>query len=82
MIILTVLLTEDETVNKERIGIIHGIEETQNGYTFTFEDSDGEDMRCFSRNEPDDNGIHKIIGTMSEDGSIFFVSSMVLLSSE
>jgi hypothetical protein len=83
VIILTAVFTnQDEPADHSTIGIVHDIKTTQSGYTFMLEDSNGGQMKCFTRVEPADHSIYSIKGTMSEDGSIFFVSSMAMLQNE
>ena len=60
-------------------GIVHVVKRTSNGYTFQMDCSDGSFMKCFSRESVVDLGHYGISGSFSQDGSIFFASSVVLL---
>ncbi len=60
-------------------GIVHDVKRTSNGYTFQMDCSDGTFMKCFSREGVSELGHYGVSGSFSEDGSIFFVSSLVLL---
>ncbi|MDR1405056.1 MAG: hypothetical protein LBJ20_05775 [Candidatus Methanoplasma sp.] len=76
LMIMTVLSAAGEPAEKDNIGVVYSIEKTQNGYTFMFENYDGNVMKCFSRAEPDEYIVCSIDGSMSDDDSIFFVKSM------
>lgn len=76
IVLVTVFVNQEEPQNDDIIGIVHEIKETQNGYTFVLDDSNGKHMKCFSRVRPDDHSVCVIKGTLSEDRTIFFVSSL------
>ena len=77
IILMTVFIEADEP-NKDEgiIGIAHDVKATLNGYTFYLEDSDGGEIRCFVRSEPTEFEIYEVKGSISDDGSMLFVSSM------
>ncbi|MDR0309230.1 MAG: hypothetical protein LBH88_00510 [Candidatus Methanoplasma sp.] len=78
MIIVTIIVNDEEPKEGPvpHIGMVYNIKETQNGYTFSFDDTDGNVSRCFHYNEPIEFEVYSIKGTMSNDGNIMFVSSM------
>jgi hypothetical protein len=61
------------------IGLVFDIHKTEKGFTFSFEDTNGSNMRCFSYNEPLNNEIYIIKGNFSSDGNMFFIKEMKLL---
>lgn len=75
-----IVLFDGDVESNEKIGVINDIKKTQNGFSFTFEDSEGSIIKCFYDDEPIDNGIYAIEGRMSENEKILFLSSMTLLS--
>jgi hypothetical protein len=76
IIIITVFVNQEEPKNEDKIGIVHSIKETQNGYTFMLDDSEGSRMKCFARAGPSEFCVYVVRGSFSEDGNMFFVSSM------
>ncbi|MDR0888065.1 MAG: hypothetical protein LBM39_02635 [Candidatus Methanoplasma sp.] len=86
MIILLALFVqpniEDNThqeENNEILGVVYDIRMSAKGYTFSFEDTEGKNIRCFSYDEPVDNGVYNIKGDMSDDGNMFFINNMQLI---
>jgi hypothetical protein len=75
-----VFVNQEEPQNDDVIGIIYEIKQTQNGFTFTLDESNGEKMKCFTRVEPAEYSICTVKGSLSDDRSIFFVSSMQPIS--
>ena len=70
-----VYLSDDENYDYDYSGIVHGISKTKNGYTFyldTFEES----ILCYNSDEPVELGHYKIIGSYSNNGSMYFISKM------
>ena len=59
-------------------GIVHDIEESSKGFTFTIDVSSGS-IRCFSYDPLDDLGLYRIYGSFSDGGSMFFVTRVVSL---
>jgi hypothetical protein len=76
IIMVTIMINQEEPQNEDRIGIAHDIRQTQNGYTFTLDDDCGGAMKCFTRTEPCEHAVYVVKGSFSEDGSIFFISSL------
>lgn len=73
------VLSDEDVVEYDYTGIIHGIKETTNGFTFYIDVSNGDSIRCFSKEEPADLGYYGVCGSLSDDGTIFFVSHMYCL---
>ena len=80
IILTAVFVVPGDPEDRGMIGMAYGVKETQNGFTFYMEDSDGERVRCFCRAEPVERAIYIVKGAFSDDGSMFFVSSMQVLS--
>jgi hypothetical protein len=84
MTILTI--PEDEEQNtiteEEFLGIVYSVKKTEKGFTFSFEDTEGNNFRCFSYNEPDNNEAYRISGDFSSDGKMFFIDKMRSLNNE
>jgi len=80
IILITVAVNQEEPQNDDKIGIAHTVKGTQSGYTFILEDGDGIKMKCFTRIEPNEYAVYAVRGSLSGDGSIFFVSSMNMIS--
>jgi hypothetical protein len=76
IVLITVFVNQEEPQNEDRIGVVYDLKRTQSGFTFMFDESDGEKVKCFSRTEPSELSVYVVRGSLSEDGSIFFVSSM------
>ncbi len=68
---------EDE--NEDLKGIIFDIRESENGFIFMLESSQGTHQKCFFFEEPEELMAYSISGYLSEDGNIFFVKKMTLL---
>ncbi len=79
VVALFLVFSGNPLMDFDQRGIAHDVKRTSNGYTFQFDCSDGTFMKCFSKESVEDLGHYGISGSMSEDGSIFFVSSLVLL---
>lgn len=82
VILVTVVFSDDDTENEETVGVVFDIKETKNGYTFIFEDHDSKRTKCFFRTMPKEGVVYVMNGTMSDDNTILFVSSMTSLHSE
>lgn len=82
VILAAALFSNEEIEDNDIIGVVFDIDESQSGFTFSFEDHEGNGMRCFTRTMPENNSVYSIRGTMSDDGTMFFVSSMILITSE
>ena len=72
---ITSLEYEEE---KGMTGLVFDIHKTEKGFTFSFEDTKGSHMRCFSYDEPTNDGIYTIKGNFSSDGNMFFIDEMKL----
>ncbi len=64
-----------------RIGVVSDVKESSSGYTFDFED-ESSSFRCFAKEKPVNGSVYTIKGNFSDDGTMFFVSSMTLLCRE
>ncbi len=71
-----VIFSDDDTGSYDYTGIAYDIHSTASGFRFYIQTGSGESFRCFSYNEPADLGYYGIRGSFSEDGSMFFISSM------
>ena len=76
---LFLVFSDEGMMEYDHTGIVHDISSSSSGYTFQIDMSDGSSMKCFSRSEPVELGYYGIIGDLSDDGSIFFVSNIVSL---
>ncbi len=56
-------------------GIVSDVHESTSGFVFVL-NPDGPGFRCFSYEEPVDLGYYAVSGEFSDDGNIFFVSSI------
>lgn len=61
-------------------GIVHDIRSSSSGFTFHLDTSD-DSIWCYSKESPADLGYYGVDGSFSDDGSIFFVKTMVRLES-
>ena len=75
IVLITVFVNQEEPQDDDMIGIVHDIKETQNGFTFVLDESSGTHLKCFSRVKPEDHSLCVVKGNISEDKTIFFVSS-------
>ena len=62
-----------------RVGIVHSVSETSNGYRFLFDDEDGSVVNCYWKSKPDE-GLCVMNGSWSDDDTMFFVSSLKVLN--
>lgn len=60
-------------------GIVHDVSETKSGYMFELLVDGRDDIRCFSYIRPFELGYYGVTGSLSDDGSLFFVSNLDLL---
>lgn len=65
----------EEKDDDSKVGFVSDIRETQNGFVFEFIDSDGNMMKCFSKERFRLNLVYEIKGRYSDDGSMFFIES-------
>jgi len=84
-IVIIATLTSSNIIQNEydederSIGIVYDIRKTEKGFSFYFEDIEGSKMKCFSYDEPVNNGLYKIRGNLSNDGNMFFIDLIELL---
>lgn len=64
------------------LGIAFDIKETENGFVFSAEMSDGSSYRCFYKDRPDELGIYFFYGDFSEDSGLIFLKKMVFAEHE
>ncbi len=62
---------DDESI----IGFADDINRNDNGFLFYINDCDGNTIRSFCNERPDDS-LHSFRGRYSDDGNIFFVSDI------
>ena len=77
VLVVSFVFLGDES-SSGRVGIAHDSKQTSSGYTFVFDQDDGSSISCFSRSLPQE-GLCEIRGSWSDDGSMFFVSSLNVL---
>lgn len=58
------------------VGAVSDVSETESGCVFDLAVSDGSELRCFSRTVPSPGSVVEVEGELSDDGGIFYVSSM------
>lgn len=73
------VFSDEDMVDHDYYGIAYDIGETENGFTFDLDISKGGTIRCFSRICPELYGHYGVVGSFSDDRTMFFVSSMTLL---
>lgn len=81
ILILCFYLSESESEDDDfdHIGVVGNVYETSSGgFSFVFQDIYGSEFRCYSYDEPTELGLYGLNGSLSSDGNMFFVSSMVL----
>ncbi len=66
----------DDPSDYDASGIAHGIRQTENGYIFELFTVEGVDIRCYSTDEPVELGHYGVSGSVSSDGTLFFVSTL------
>lgn len=71
---LTFSPVQETTVDYDYIGEVSDINKSAKGYTFTLKTED-DTMKCFFQDKPNES-FYKINGSFSDDGRIFFISSM------
>lgn len=70
-------LYEEDKESKDMItGIIIKTNESEKGFVFDIEITDGSTIHCFCKECPLLSQIYTIEGSYSDDGSIFFVSKL------
>lgn len=81
VLIFTLLWTFDENIDESDVsrGIVYDVNESKNGFVFSFEMTDGETQRCFFSEEPMEFGFYSLSGDLSDDGNILFIEKMDLV---
>jgi len=59
-------------------GVVSDTGTTEKGSTFTMTDGSGIETRCFFRGNVNDGDVCTVKGSFSDDGGIFFVSSLTV----
>ena len=75
LVILVMTMFEGTENGSSIIGYADDIHQSENGYTFTINDANDNNIRAFSRTEVDDS-IHTFKGNYSQDGGMFFVDEI------
>lgn len=75
VIMISSVVMESETP-EDIIGIVYDVNETAKGYVFSIEDSEGNVMRCFSYEMPEEFSVCEVNGSFSDDENIFFISNI------
>ncbi|MBO4569321.1 MAG: hypothetical protein J5674_05150 [Candidatus Methanomethylophilaceae archaeon] len=60
-------------------GIVHDVRPTSSGYVFIIDTSVGGCFKCYSSKEVSELGHYGVSGEFSDDGSIFFTSTVKCL---
>ncbi len=79
VVVAAIFVTFSDEDSFDCTGIAYDIDQTSSGFTFFLQTSSGMHQRCFSYTEPVYLGYYGLNGSLSEDGSIFFVSKMINL---
>lgn len=69
----------DENTERISIGIVFNVRETDSGFVFSIEMSDGTIQRCYYSTEPEEFGLYSVKGDFSDDGKMFFIKEMTFL---
>jgi hypothetical protein len=64
------------------LGIAFDVRETENGFVFSVETSDGSLFKCFYEKCPDDLGVYFFYGDFSKDNELIFLKNMILAEHE
>lgn len=74
----SVLDTKTENKDCDRmLGIAFDVRETESGFVFSVEISDGSSYRCFYEECPDELGVYFFYGNFSQDKGLIFLEKMV-----
>ena len=76
LISLFAFFLDETNIECDYSGIVHDIRSSSNGFTFYIDCSDVT-FKCYSKEEPADLGYYGIIGSFSDDNTIFFIERMV-----
>ena len=72
-IVLLLIVFDEGEKTTTIIGYADDIHQSENGFTFIINDTDGNRVKAFSRIELDDS-LHSFKGNYSQDGEMFFVN--------
>ena len=72
-VVLILIMFDDGEDSTTITGYADDIHQSENGFTFTINDADGNKVKAFSRIEMDDS-LHSFKGSYSQDGGMFFVN--------
>lgn len=77
IVIILILLSSLHIPDDEEsiIGFADNIHQNDNGFIFFINDSEGNSIKSFSNEMPDDS-LHSFYGKYSKDGNIFFISKI------
>lgn len=70
--------SDSDNLDPEYTGIVSDIKKGSNGFTFQLNTVD-ESFRCYSSSCPEHLGYYGVIGSFSDDDTIFFVSTLIPL---
>lgn len=71
-----VFFSDPDNIDYDYTGIISDVSESTSGFTFHLHTAAREDIRCFSYEEPLELGYYAVSGEFSNDGNIFFTSTI------
>lgn len=78
-VIVIVSVNLNGSVEEGYVGIVTDVNESANGFVFILNDTDGNRIKCFCREEPETDAVYLIKGDFSDDNTILFISSMSVL---
>lgn len=77
IVIVSISMFDQSVDGKESmIGFADDVNEKDNGFIFFINDCDGNRMKAYCDQRPDDD-LHSFIGRYSDDRNIFFVSDII-----
>lgn len=79
IMLLSSFLTESEDNGSGIVGTVGDLKESEKGFIFTLFTSSGGEQRCFSRKAVAEGMAVEVKGSLSNDGSIYFISSVTIL---
>lgn len=78
MVMMFAFYSDSDNLDPEYTGIVSDIREGSNGFTFQLNTVD-DSFRCYSSSCPEHLGYYGVIGSFSDDDTIFFVSTLIPL---
>lgn len=78
MVMMFAFYSDSDNLDPEYTGIVSDIKKGSNGFTFRLNTVD-ESFRCYSSSCPEHLGYYGVIGSFSDDDTIFFVSTLIPL---